>query len=388
MYPLYEYDSTAAPICQMEELTKKLKPKREWAIKAAPWLAKHVSEAALARYEHCGDYMTMLADETLQKRKIETAFFCGQRLCPGCAWRTSVAAAQCVTAISQAMADEKKIMLMITLTIRNVEAAQLREACLDLNRAWDKLSRRAAYRRAWADNIRKLEITYNAQRDDYHPHLHVIVYVPSTYFAAKKGKSSYISQAQLLKDWQKATGDPQITQVDVRRCRDRGTKGSAILEVSKYAAKAADFVHSERVYDAFYAALWHMRTMTYAGRAHELKAAYDIGKLDHYLPTDSTKYVYRLIYQYFTDQGYIHVETEPYTPPEAPTRAERVEAAHALDTLAMLQDLQKAREGCALYRWREYEGEIPPDWEKPSQPEKEAAPDTGIQLAITLTEVT
>lgn len=311
VFPLYDYDITANDSCQIDELLQSLKPKREWGKQAADWLVGHVSIDQQARYSRCGDYITLLGNDDLSKKKIETAFFCGMRMCPGCAWRESLRSATCISAISQEMSAQKRIMIMLTLTVRNVPGDQLRETCLHVNKSWDRLIRRARYRAAWADNIRKMEITYNAQRDDYHPHLHVIVYVRPGYFNSKK----YISRAQLLEDWKQATGFDNITQVHITRCRDLNNRSQAVLEVSKYAAKASDFCYSQSVFDVFFKAMSHLRTMSYSGICKQLRQDFIAGRLNKYLPVDDTKYVWRLVYQYFANTGYINVDTEAYTPP-------------------------------------------------------------------------
>lgn len=307
---MYDYDITAGQKSQIDDLLLKLKPKMGWAQKSHIYLAKHVSDIALRRHIQCGDYITLLTDNTGQKRKIETAYFCGHRLCPGCAWRASLRAATTVSAISQYLAEKSHVMLFVTLTVPNVRAAVLRDSIQDINRAWDKLIRRKSYR-VWGNNIRKLEITYNPLRDDFHPHLHIVVYVTKSYFQG----ANYISQAQLLTDWRAATGDDNITQVDVRRCKDKPGRSNAILEVSKYAAKASEYTQSEFVYDTMYAALHHTRSMTFAGACKAAKAEYDAGRLNYLLPRDDTQYVYRLIYRYYADLGYIQVDTRDYTPP-------------------------------------------------------------------------
>lgn len=306
---MYDYDITAGSEKQLEELVCKLKPKKEWAQKAALWLEKHVSKTQLGYYSHCGDYLTMLANEDLSKRKIETAFFCKQRLCPGCAWRSSLRSASAVAAIAQKMQEENFVMLFITLTVPNVPASGLRDACLKLNADFHKLMKRKAYA-VWENNIRKLEITYNAVRDDFHPHLHVVVFVKPGYF---KGKC-YISQARLLDDWRSVTGIPEITQVDIRRCKDRETGSNAILEVAKYSAKASDYTASEYVFDTMYKTLYNLRTMTYSGIAKRLKADYDAGRLN-LLPTDQTKYVYRLVYRHYANLGYVQAKMDDYVAP-------------------------------------------------------------------------
>ena len=61
--------------------------------------------------------------------------------------------------------------------------------------------------------IRKLEITYNSEKNTYHPHYHLILCVKKNYFKDKK----YIKQSKWLEMWQLAKRDRTITQVDVRK---------------------------------------------------------------------------------------------------------------------------------------------------------------------------
>ena len=309
----YLHDNISQLASQAPEL-QDTGAKRRAADIVAPWLDKWLTDTQRSRFRHCGDYLVFLEDEAREKRKLDVGFFCGIRLCPGCAWRNSIRDAERVAAISGALADEGKIMLMVTLTVPNVSAEELRNTVQHINRSWHRLIRRQRYA-VWADNIRKLEITYNSVADTYHPHLHCVVYVSPSYFGKR-----YISQDQLLKDWREVTGQPQITQVDVRRCRDRGTT-NAILEVAKYSAKSSDYSKAEDVLDAMYTALHHTRLMTYAGRCKKLSAEYDAGKIDKYRQTDTTLYTMRVVYvwQRLDDGSWAYCEhdAQPYDMDEA-----------------------------------------------------------------------
>lgn len=315
MYPVYDYDITSGNESQMVALLDALKPKREWALKSNAWLHGLTSLDQQARHQRCGHYLTMLANEDMSVKKVETAFFCELRLCPGCAWRASLHNATCINAIAQELQSNGRVMLMITLTVPNVPGDMLKDTIRRVNRAWDKLIRRKAYRDAWGDNIRKMEITYNADRDDYHPHLHVVVFVKPSYFMARAGKGTYISQAKLLHDWQDCYECDAITQVHIVRCRDTSGRAQAVLEVAKYAAKASDFCYSEEVFRVYWRATDHMRSITYSGECKALRDAFRRGSLDKWLPTDNTRYVWRLVYQYFEGMGYVHEDTTAYTPP-------------------------------------------------------------------------
>ena len=268
---------------------QKLALKRRSAEHILPWMRKHLTEESYAAMAHCGDYLAFLEDAERTKRKLEVGFFCRQRLCPGCAWRAAVKSAQCVSAISAKLVEEGRAMIFVTLTVPNVGAGDLRRTIQHLGTSWARLLKRKRYA-LWADSIRKVEVTYSTKRDDYHPHLHCIAYVPKSYFSRH-----YVSRAQLLEDWQSVTGQPEITQVDVRRCRDTATS-SAILEVSKYSAKASDYSISEEVLDTMYEALHHTRAMTYAGRCKDLRDEYQRGRLKQYEELDTTRYTMRVVY--------------------------------------------------------------------------------------------
>lgn len=287
--------------------------KRQSNDRIMPWMRKHLSDESYAAMEHCGDYLVMLEDETRTRRKLDVGYFCRQRLCAGCAWRSAVKSAQCVSAIAGAMIEQGKIMLMVTLTVPNVPGNQLRQTIQHLGRSWMRLLKRERYK-CWGDNVRKVEITYNADADTYHPHMHIVVFVSPGYLRGSK----YISHDRLLRDWREVTGQPEITQVDVRRCRDRGTS-NAILEVAKYATKASDYGRSEDVLDAMYHALHHTRIMTYAGRCKTLRQAYECGQLERYAEIDTTRYTMRVVYiwQRIADASihtwqYVEHDTQPY----------------------------------------------------------------------------
>ncbi len=304
----------------------------------------------------------MLEDKTREKKKLESGFFCEQRLCAGCSWREALKDAMCISCISQAMTQEKYRMLFVTLTVVNVPASELRDTIQRIGKAWIKLMKRKDYQ-CWQHYIRKVEITYNKERNDYHPHLHCVIFVKEDYFKTRSGK--YIQQSRLLTDWRDAYSDPRITQVDIRRCYVKdGSTSNAILEVAKYSAKASDYSQSQEVFTTMYNALYHARLLTYAGRCKELKANYDAGLLERYEETDQTQYIYRVVYlwQYAVDQttgeagegSYVEDCISPYDSSQVPTPQERREAKLQKAVLKLAKDKQKMQE------WRRKFNEKPP----------------------------
>jgi plasmid rolling circle replication initiator protein Rep len=84
---------------------------------------------------------------------------------------------------------------------------------------------------------RAIEITYNAQDNTYHPHVHAVIAVPSRYFAT----SMYIKRDRWLQMWQESTRIPQITQVDIRAIKSSSKDDPRLIkafsEACKYSVK-------------------------------------------------------------------------------------------------------------------------------------------------------
>lgn len=283
---------------------------RQVAQVAVPWLARDImrSNAAVDRWDRCGYYVRLVGDADMKHMRVDDAMYCGMRMCPVCEWRRSMRMAACVGAISAAMQAQGRIMLMVTLTMPNVGADALRGAITRLNRAYNALMHLRRYQ-VWRDNVRKLEVTYNDKMDTYHPHLHVVVYVKPGYFCSQGG---YISHDQLLDDWRHVMAMPEITQVDIRRCRDLDGRGKAILEVSKYTVKSADYLgHGEDVFSVYARALRGVRLMGYGGLCRELRKAWDAGEIG--AVDDDITYVWELLYRWYADMGYVMDNISPIT---------------------------------------------------------------------------
>jgi hypothetical protein len=112
--------------------------------------------------------------------------------------------------------DEK---YLVTLTAPNVRANNLRQEIQKYQKifrlCWMSLKRK----KLDVKMVRSMEITYNEKRDDFHPHIHLIV----------KGKE--VSQA-LIESWLQRNPTAKRVAQDMRKCDD-----NSINEVFKYSAK-------------------------------------------------------------------------------------------------------------------------------------------------------
>lgn len=206
----------------------------------------------------CGNWLKFNACPHGHEIRLMGAWFCRCRLCVLCQWRKALAMYAQVIQLVHAhhVRYKSDIPLLLTLTVPNVKQDRLKK-CLELmQRAFRLFSKRTAFKQVARSWFRSLEITYSEERDDYHPHYHVLLLVPKTYF--DKARGIYLSQKDWLKLWQEATGLPEITQVDIRRVKKqpKNVKGKPIeaivAEVAKYATKPNTYVKrtSEGDYEA------------------------------------------------------------------------------------------------------------------------------------------
>src|SRR5699024_5506886 len=131
--------------------------------------------------------MRMVHDETLEKKKQHRGNTCKNGFCPICAWKKSRKDA---LALSVMMAylkqEENKEFIFLTLTAPNVKSDELEDEIKHYNQSFQRLMQRKEVKAAVKGYVRKLEVTYNKKRDDYHTHFHVLLAVDKHYFNNKK----------------------------------------------------------------------------------------------------------------------------------------------------------------------------------------------------------
>lgn len=139
---------------------------------------------------------------------------CHDRFCLPCAKERSHAiAANCIERI------EGRVVRFLTLTVRS-ETETLAELLDKLYTGLQRLRRRRFWSRKVDGGVAFLEIKWNADKQRWHPHFHLLI------------EGRYIPQQRLKELWLEVTGDSHI--VDIRLVRDLS---SAAQYVTKYASK-------------------------------------------------------------------------------------------------------------------------------------------------------
>lgn len=138
-----------------------------------------------------------------QKGEKFTSRYCGNRWCLIC---NRIRTAKLLNSYSEVL-DNLKDKQFVTLTRPNVKAEHLKEELTYFYTWWRAMMRISVKEGKNLNGVRKLEITYNHTRKDYHPHFHLIV--------EGKEQASYI-----LDKWLKANPTASPEAQDIRNCFD------------------------------------------------------------------------------------------------------------------------------------------------------------------------
>lgn len=233
-----------------------------------------VKNLNVGRLRVCGDYLLFLKSEKGGYR-LKKANLCENRFCPLCSSiRARKNAVILLELLEYAREIEKKEFIFLTLTAPNVVGEKLEAEIKDFNNSFKKFVASKEITKICKGYIRKLEVTYNAEANTYHPHFHIIFAVNKSYFRS----SDYLSVKKLLELWKKFKKDETITQVDISKVRMNSIK--EVLEMATYSAKASDlYDNGQEVFNTFYGALRGKQEITFGGIFTELKKMRDDGEL-------------------------------------------------------------------------------------------------------------
>jgi plasmid rolling circle replication initiator protein Rep len=208
-------------------------------------------------------------DESL---KLKKAWFCKNNLCPLCSWRRAMKyREQLRTILKESLKRKKGTFLFLTLTQKNVFAEDL-AAELDLiHKSFRKLTRRAFFKKSVIGFVRATEITYNEKEGTYHPHIHVLLFVSSSYFKSSTGL--YKTQKEWVKLWRdslKIDYDPSVNIKKVKTEDNNLIK--SVLEVSKYTVKPLDYDKTDsEVIETLYFSMFNKRLISFGGLFKEIR---------------------------------------------------------------------------------------------------------------------
>ena len=111
-----------------------------------------------------------------QESGVLTARYCGNRWCLSC---NRIRMGKAINVYQPEIAGWEGPQ-MVTTTVRNVAGGELRETIKTMRKCSAQIVRKLRRQGHQIRMLRKTECTYNAQRDDYHPHHHTVIELGST----------------------------------------------------------------------------------------------------------------------------------------------------------------------------------------------------------------
>jgi plasmid rolling circle replication initiator protein Rep len=232
------------------------------------------------RIKNCGTYLEFKLFEN-GSSKLISANFCKVRLCSMCAWRRSMKVFGQVSRImDHVQANHNYRFIFLTLTQKNVPGDKLSEELDRMFAGFKRLTELKIFKSVSKGFFRSLEVTHNWKRDDYHPHIHMVIAVNKSYFTDK----TYISQKRWIEIWRNCMGLDYDPSVDVRTVKpdpnDQEQKKisvkKAIAEVAKYSVKSDDYIHekdtakTDAAVLTLDAALANRRLFAFGGKMREI----------------------------------------------------------------------------------------------------------------------
>lgn len=195
-----------------------------------------------ANVKDCGNIIGLKEDSEGHLRVNQT-WFCHSRLCPMCNWRRAIKQSYHLKCVLQKALESypKGCFLFLTLTEKNCYADELHLLLKAMTKGFMRLSQYKKIKKNLLGYVRTTEITINENKKEYHPHMHIILFMKSTYFS---GKQNYISKTQWATFYKKARKLNYDPIIDIRVIK--GQNDNLLLktaqEVAKYQVKDSDFL--------------------------------------------------------------------------------------------------------------------------------------------------
>ena len=213
------------------------------------------------RMDDCAQFLAFglvpNTDEGAYQLKLRTARFCRVRTCMICSWRRSLMyKARAFKALPKVLADfPNGRFLFLTLTLKNCPVHELRNSIFHLNSSFRRLAKLKHF--PAVGYIKTVEVT-RGKRGDAHPHLHILMMVPPSYFGV-----NYVKKKEWCAWWKRAAKVDYTPIIDVQAIKAKDSPLGLLAEVVKYQTKPNDLIFSDRLWFLEYTRQVH-RTNAFA----------------------------------------------------------------------------------------------------------------------------
>lgn len=180
-----------------------------------------VSGSAAERFRDCGKNAWVMYSPSTGKYRVACTT-CKNRWCPACHRRIAGRIAKRLRAVLPT--EKARRWKFVTLTLRHSKRT-LTDQLRHLRASFRRLRQRSFWRKKVRGGYAVLEVSYNEQTAQWHPHLHIVC------------DSPYIDARELSKQWLAATRDSMIVHV-----RAVTNSAAAVGYLTKYLGKLPQLV--------------------------------------------------------------------------------------------------------------------------------------------------
>lgn len=221
-------------------------PKKKGNIELSEVYQKISGEYAIGksvRLKQCSTELHFRVSEV--DRKLVYVNSCRVRLCPICQYRRSLKMYRELRIVFDLIKERypRSKFLFLTLTVKNMGAEDLADSLKHMQVGMQRLFHGKDVKKITLGTVQSLEITYNRESKEYHPHYHVLIHTTSNLYFGY----NYIKQKEFVEKWKKALRVDYTPVVDIRvfRPKDREAEGRELAELVKYSVKPSDYLNGK-----------------------------------------------------------------------------------------------------------------------------------------------
>ena len=258
----------------------------------------------------CANHLAFSVQEHIEtkelRRRLKDANFCKFRFCATCNWRRNLNLTRellnAFTLLEQRKGEVN--YLFLTLTMKNRLTNELREAVRELNKAFERMVKTKAFKSVVLGYFKAVEIIGSKTKSgEVHPHLHILLIVPKSYFKSRY----YLSHSKWVEMWKKSLRVDYTPVIDVRPIKPKrklSALQSAVFEVAKYSVKHTKLVNLTD--DDFKEVINQTKNMRFYSTGGILKEMINLAKIDEELiklseeKEELWKEIYEEIYRWET----------------------------------------------------------------------------------------
>lgn len=220
----------------------------------------------------CGDQMAIEYCQNCGAHHVRSTNLCRDKMCPVCRWRLSLKRYAQMVAVCDVLQAEypSTEYKFLTLTIKNCAVDELNDTLKRMAKAWNRLLQRKLFKEHVQGWARSVEVTYNKQTGEVHPHYHVILMMNKL---PQRGKA--FNAGVIAKQWEKALELDYNPIIDLREIKQGQAADitGVVCETFKYSVKDNDLSNMPlELFSKFVAQMSSVRTTAFGGEIRKIRA--------------------------------------------------------------------------------------------------------------------